>query len=407
MITPGFSLTATERVLPRLALDFTTASLDPRVTVTRTTGASNPATYVNSSGFVTDATNNQPRFDFSPTALSCRGLLIEESRANLLTQSSGYGAAVWVKSNISINSTTETSPSGAANATLFRETAVTNTHTLQYTNGTTIGQNQTLSFFVKAAGRTRVAIGDGGINRSIYELVGAGSVVATGAGSTPGITAYGSDWYRITDTRTWASATPYLFLVESGTTVSYLGDITKGIYVWGAQLEAGAFATSYIPTTTTSLTRNADVVTMTGTNFSDWWQATTGSVAARAVPTTVNGVRPLVQFDDNTADNIIALQGNTTNPELYIKATTDQAQIDAGTISANTIYMLASAWNTDNCAAAVNGGGVATDTSATIPTVTQARLGNNGTNYLNGRLQTVRFWPQRITDAEIRAFSKL
>ena len=64
MITPAFNLTATERVLPKLALDFTTASLDSRVTFTRTTGASNPATYVASNGYITAATDNQPRFDY-------------------------------------------------------------------------------------------------------------------------------------------------------------------------------------------------------------------------------------------------------------------------------------------------------------------------------------------------------
>jgi len=84
MITPAFGLTATERVLQKLALDFTTAALDARVTVTRTTNATNPATYINSSGVITAATNNQPRFDYDPVTLLCKGLLIEESRANLL-----------------------------------------------------------------------------------------------------------------------------------------------------------------------------------------------------------------------------------------------------------------------------------------------------------------------------------
>ena len=60
MITPSYSLTATERVLPKLALNFTTAALDSYVTFTRITGASNPATYVNSSGFVAAATNDHP-----------------------------------------------------------------------------------------------------------------------------------------------------------------------------------------------------------------------------------------------------------------------------------------------------------------------------------------------------------
>jgi len=100
-----------------------------------------------------------------------------------------------------------------------------------------------------------------------------------------------------------------------------------------------------------------------------------------------------VQFDDNTADNIIALRGNTTNPELYIvDGGTPQAQIDAGTIAANTDYSLTGWWQTNDCKARLNNGAVVTDTSATIPTVTQARLGSDGTNYLNGHLASISYY---------------
>jgi len=84
MITPSYSLTATERVLPKLALDFTTAVLDPRVTFTR---SGNTATVTNSSGVITAINADLPRFDYNPTTLACEGLLIEESRTNLLLNS--------------------------------------------------------------------------------------------------------------------------------------------------------------------------------------------------------------------------------------------------------------------------------------------------------------------------------
>jgi hypothetical protein len=77
---------------------------------------------------------------------------------------------------------------------------------------------------------------------------------------------------------------------------------------------------------------------------------------------------------------------------LYIKPTTDQAQIDAGTIAANTPYDLFGVWNTDDCAAKVNNGTKVFDTSATIPTVTQMRIGSDGTNYLNGTLASVSYY---------------
>jgi hypothetical protein len=176
--------------------------------------------------------------------------------------------------------------------------------------------------------------------------------------------------------------------------------------VWGAQIETGLFGTSYIPTTVAAVTRNADVAQVTGTNFSAWYSPGAGALAARVLPSTISGVCPAVDFSDGTADNAIVLRGNGADPELFIRATTDQAQIDAGTIAANTEYTLAGAWNTDDCAAAINGAAVVTDTSAAIPTVTQARLGSDGTNYLNGHLQTLRYWPQRLINAEVQAFSK-
>jgi hypothetical protein len=154
------------------------------------------------------------------------------------------------------------------------------------------------------------------------------------------------------------------------------------------------------------MTRNADIATITGANFSDWWQAGKGSALVRARPSTVSGTRPLVQFDDTTADNIIALRGNTTNPELYVRAGgSDQAQIDAGTIAVNVSYRLAGAWAENNCAASANSGTPVLDGAATIPVVTQARLGSDGTNYLNGHLESVDYYNERVLNAGLQVIS--
>jgi hypothetical protein len=111
-------------------------------------------------------------------------------------------------------------------------------------------------------------------------------------------------------------------------------------------------------------------------------------------------------MSDGTANNIISLRGLAANPELYIKATTDQAQIDAGTLTANSTFGLVGAWATNNCAAAINGGAAVTDTSATIPTVDRMLIGSDGTNYLNGQVARISYWPQRLINAEVQAFSK-
>ena len=153
MITPSFGLTATERVLPKLALDFTTASLDARVTFTRTTGASNPATYTNSSGVVTAATNNEPRFDYDPVALTCKGLLIEETRSNIVNYSDDFANAAWLKLNATITSNAITAPDGTNTADKLVDTVADNVHVVYRSPTVVDGAVYTLSVYAKAAER--------------------------------------------------------------------------------------------------------------------------------------------------------------------------------------------------------------------------------------------------------------
>lgn len=397
MITPAYALTATERVLPRLALDFTTAALDARVTVTR---ALNTATRINSSGYVETVNADLPRFDFTlNTGGACKGLLIEESRVNIIQRWSDFTqTAVWNATSAGGASAptntgnTTLSPDGVNNAQIWSFTApVSGDRSILSQTVPGLATGFWASTIFMKAGRAE----DVGKIISIKETQGATYTLVT----------LTNQWQRPESINT-SAATTHGMAVELRPLVG-TSTGTVQVAIWGAQTEAGAFVTSAIPNTGTgSVTRNADAVSMTGTNFSSWWASTIGAAVARVIPSTVSGVRPAAQFDDNSANNIIALRGNTTNPELYIRATTDQAQIDAGTISANTTYLLGGVWNTNDCAAAVNGGAAVPDTSVTVPTATQARLGSDGTNYLNGCLQSLRYWPQRVTNAEIQAFSK-
>lgn len=384
------------------SLDFTTASLDPRVSFSRTTGASNPASYVASNGLIVSATNNQPRFDFDPVTLACRGLLIEESKSNILTFSEVFNTN-WTAARVSIGSDAAIAPSGTQSADKIIEDSTTNSHLIYQVVTYSSGVAYTASVYLKKAERNYAWImfpnGNG-----FAANYGISIDLTTGAVSTSGATAptsytvenSGNGWWRVSITATTNATSGRSAYIGTGTShtviQSYLGDGSSGVYVWGAQLEAGASATSYIRTVGTSLTRNADIATITGTNFSDWWRAGVGGVTARARTSTVVGTRPWLQFDDNTVNNLIALRGNTTNPELYIKATTDQAQIDAGTIAANTTYSLTGWWQTNDCKARLDSGAAVVDTSATIPTVTQARLGSDGTNYLNGHLASIAYY---------------
>ncbi len=412
------TLITADTLLPKLSLNLVSASLDSRITFSRSAAT---ATRINASGYIETVAEDVARFDFDPVSLLCKGLLVEETRKNILLHSEDVSQAAWgTKTNINQSTGAGTAPTNTSVANRIYENSSTGVHE--------IGQQITLgnaaysfSVFLKKDQRDRCIISmtdnstgaaNGLVDLSAGTIVAGPLSVGSWTSTSYSIADFGNGWYRATVTATKAAGTVVTFrvrLVQSGTTNNYAGDGASGIYMWGAQAEAGAFRTSYIPTDGTAggITRNADVVTMTGTNFSSWWQAVTGAAVVRWRPSTVSGTRPILQFDDTTADNIIALRGNTTNPELYIKATTDQAQIDAGTIAANTDYRIAGMWNTNECAASINAGTPVLDGVATIPTVTQARLGSDGTNYLNGHIQSIEYWPERLVSGDLQILSSV
>jgi hypothetical protein len=382
----------TPAISPKLSLNFLSGSLDPRITFTRST----TATFTGSDGLIQSAAINAPRFDYDPVTLAAKGLLIEEQRTNLLTRSEEFNDAAWTKARVSVTDNAIVAPDGTLTGDKLVEDLTNDTHLVLRNVTTVVGALYTLSVYAKAAERTQASlqlVGSATFPRVWFDLTTA-TIITTSA-ATGTITSVGDDWYRLTLTATIDTTTSSarIYLQIPGELQGYQGNGTSGLYIWGSQLEAGAFATSYIPTTTTALTRNADDAVITGTNFSDFWQASKGGVLVQAIPSTVSGTRPLVQFDDGTADNIIALRGNTTNPELQIvDGGTPQATIDAGTIAANTPYSLTGWWQTNDCKARQNSGATVSDYTATIPTVTQMRIGSDGTNYLNGTIATIGYY---------------
>jgi hypothetical protein len=380
-------------ITPALSLNFLSGSLDPLVTFTR---AGATATRVNASGLIETVAADTPRFDYAPVTLALRGLLIEGAANNICTYSQDFtngGVTGWGAANLTPSADTTVSPDGTQNADSLFETAANAQHRLDKVLVNAAG-DYTFSCFIKSAGSRYASLRISGVGA--YIDLNNGAVVNVGA-TTFGSVSYGNGWYRLFVGVTGVLANTTIRINNNGAAggiaATYVGNPANAIVVWGAQFEAGLVLSSYIPTVASSVTRNADVAAITGTNFSDFWQASKGGAQVQAVPSTVSGIRPLVQYDDGTANNIIALRGNTTNPELYVvDGGAPQAQLDAGTIAANTAYSLTGWWQTNDCKARKDSGAVVTDDTATVPTVTQARLGSDGTNYLNGHLASISYY---------------
>lgn len=396
MMAPIFAPHLFDKATPSVAIDFTSGVLDSRVTFTRLQDSTSTATYVDSAGATVTASNNQPRFDYDPVTLACRGLLIEELRSNIILQSDNLSLSPWALTSCSYSGGLLVSAGGGfarQNLTLVSST----TYQVSFLVKKNTSGSWISVYFRNKDSSNAISWFNMDTGQFSGSVVGVFSAVQWGDG-----------YWRITVSHASGSGAtaPFIqiqFAVSSGVNGGTAG---TSFYVKQAQAEAGAFPTSYIPTSASSMSRNPDVATITGSNFSGWWKAGKGSALVRARTSTVSGTRPWVQFDDTTADNIIALRGNTTNPELYIRASgSDQAQIDAGTIAANVSYRLSGAWATNDCAASINSGAPVRDSVATIPAVTQARLGSDGTNYLNGHLEAIEYYDDRQRNSSLQILS--
>ena len=236
------------------------------ITFTRASGGGR----FNSSGVYEWVGNDVPRFDYDPVTLQPLGILIEEQRTNLLLRSSGFDNAAWGKVDATVVQDNSTAPDGVFAPYKLIESATNAEHRVHQTRN--LGAVHVAgSIFVKAGGRTavRLLLSDlsVGIAAVVIDLPTL-TVTSTNAGSSwsnvkGGIEVFGGGWLRcsISGLASVGATKQFQVSTVSGS-VAYQGDGTSGIYIWGAQLEAGAFHTSYIPTVASQVTRTADVITL-------------------------------------------------------------------------------------------------------------------------------------------------
>jgi hypothetical protein len=208
---------------------------------------------------------NVPRLTYQNGGGGCPSLLLEKQSTNLITYSEQFDSANWIKNDTTVSANTTTSPDGNITADSLIENTSNGLHIVYQAVG--IAGTYTLSFYVKANTRNWVYITmyDGIADRGAYFNVSTGVVGNIDSGVTASIQSVGNGWYRCIVTATnLAVFSSSCQLATADGTRSYTGDGTSGLFIWGAQLEASSYPTSYIPTTTASATRVADVAQKTG-----------------------------------------------------------------------------------------------------------------------------------------------
>jgi hypothetical protein len=357
-----------------------------------------------------------PRFDYDPVTLAPRGLLIEEQRANLLTYSEQFDNAAWSKTNTTVTANATASPDGTANADKLVEDTATSTHsTTSPTVSLTAGTAYTTTVYVKAAERSWIALqydsGAFGTSPTSYFNIGTGTVGSTFNGATHSIRNVGNGWYRCSITATATVSTPStarIYLAVGDNIASYTGNGTSGIFLYGAQLEAGAFATSYIPTVASTVTRSADVATITGSLFSQWYNQSEGAFIGEA---------SFFGLGQNPSNGLLSASNNTFSESISVFRTgtannistdiIDNSVTQASFVVAMGVQPVKAAitYALNNSNFALNGTAQTTDTSCTTPSPDRLFIGSiySGGSFLtNGHIRSIRYVPVRAADFQLQ-----
>jgi hypothetical protein len=416
-------------IAPSLSLNFASSrTLDPRITFTRTSSA----TCVGPNGLLRVVPANASRFDHNPVTGESLGLLVEEQRTNSIRNNTMVGAVAgtpgtlptnWVVSAALAGLTTNVIGTGTTNGITWIDVQVVGTasatlYQLSFDSNTAIAasasQAWTGSFWVaQVAGTTsnitatnvRVSARDSG-----GSTIGVSDSSAITLSST--LTRYSSAYASLPASSAFIQESLRLALTN-GVAI----DITLRIGL--PQLEQGAFATSVIPTTTSTVTRTADVASITGSNFSSWYRQDEGTMFAQAERSSPNSSSFSVFAVGENPSNFITTQflssvlaGGSGSWGSRIRASGDTPFANIVSSPAVTTTTAKTVLSKDGTAYAlsVNGGPISTfGPSGNTPSTTEARIGTPFTQSTPtgaGWIQRLAYWPQRLPNSILQTLTK-
>jgi hypothetical protein len=201
-------------------------------------------------------------------------------------------------------------------------------------------------------------------------------------------------------------------LVSNGVLgTSYVGALTDSLYVWGAQLEYGLFTSSYIPTTT-SVSRSGDIAIISGTDFSNFYNASEGTVLTSFDINNITiGSYSRVWQIGNATDYLSLAKNGANGIQVFNYVSTGnvaQATLMSNAITANTGIRNAFTYKLNDFAESTDNQTVQADTLGTLPVVTVLNIGSQpgGSAQLNGHIARITYYPKRLTDAQLQLLTK-
>ena len=419
---------------PTLLLDFANSkTLDPRITFER----QSVGTYVDEQGIIRTAADNEARFDHDPVTGECLGLLIEEERTNSWTYSEQPSQSPWTQTNITVTENNVTSPDGNLTGALLSSSSSGSSYVYQTHNE----DIPTFTIYAKAGTTNNlwVRLQSNVVSRNVaynFNLSDGTFSVATGnTGNLTGwterksITNAGNGWYRIEmgfSSSTSSVTTDYQI---SPSTDGNAGASGETVYIWGAQLEKDkTFPTSYIPTSGSSTyQRLADEASITGTNFSSWYNQSEGTFRGSFYinnPTntvysapSANYIFSVTDQSSNTTSLHVAaqLQSGSANVGTYMRNNNvAQLQSDSAVngIINNQIYNFAVSYELNSGGFATQGDGINVSTvPSTLPAFDEMYLGmipnayNSNAKMVNGVISHIAYYNTRLSNTALEALT--
>jgi hypothetical protein len=322
-------------------------------------------------------------------------------------------AGVWGVLNSTVTANTQLAPNGTTSAETLTDVNGVTSANVGCFQSTTLADSTTyaMSCYVKAGTKTTCRVGirakDGTNILANFNLSAVSTTVGNALSST--IQDAGNGWYRCTAicaSATGATGPRGIVFID---TASYTADGTGTIHVWGADLQAGAFPSSYIPTTTATATRAADVVSITGSAFSSWYRQAEGTMFADVTVLSTAKTNQVISIDDGTANNRIELRVVGAATAMLHNMTAGGVAQNNGSITVGTDLRRVAALSYRSGDTRLQSGVIGTTlTGATVPTVTQIQL-NKATftnGEINGTIRRFTFWTQRLPNPTLQSITQ-
>ena len=360
---------------------------------------------------------NTPRLNYT-TGVANPYLLLEPSRTNIVPYSEYFETSEWTTPNVVFETNKAISPDGGFNATKFRANSANSTHWASTALTLTSGQDYTFKLYVKSAEYDWVQIslfGTGwvGSTKTITFNASTGEFGTTDTGITFDSNPMGNGWHEVIITNEAASTSGIIrvYPMPSDNATSYQGDGTSGVYIFGAMLEQGSYATSYIPTYSVSATRAVDVCNKTnasgeigqteGTLYADFEIPENGAANYPAILNLRYSVSP-------TANRFGFLRNPTGGVHIYM-ITNGSSQWTVDTTQTSGRLKIALGYQQNNIAVYVNGVLLYTTTSSLIPLTDILSINSLGFGNLETKsnINQILLYKERLTNAELATLTTI